>query len=148
MGGRFTISQLARAAGVPTTTIRYYERIGLMQPENRSAANYRLYSEESLRRLKFIRAAQAIGFTLDDVKALLSIPDSSAASCRQVQSLIEDRLAEVAQRLKDLRHVQQVLRSALERCRKTERADSCHVIETLRETSAAKKATRLARRSE
>jgi DNA-binding transcriptional MerR regulator len=138
MSRRYTISQLAHAAEVPTTTVRYYERIGLMQPEDRSEGNYRLYSDESLRKLKFIRTAQAIGFTLDDVKALLSTPDSSAASCRQVQALIEARLAEVAQRLKDLRHVQQVLKSALAKCRQTERVNCCHVIETLRETSATK----------
>jgi DNA-binding transcriptional MerR regulator len=137
MSRRYTISQLAHAAEVPITTVRYYERVGLVRPEDRSAGNYRLYSDESLQKLKFIRTAQAIGFTLDDVKALLSAPDSSAASCRQVQSLIEARLAEVAQRLKDLRHVQQVLKSALAKCRETERVDCCHVIETLRGTTEA-----------
>jgi len=135
MAKQFTISQVAKAADLPTTTVRYYERIGLVQPEDRSAGNYRLYSEESLRKLKFIRAAQAIGFTLDDVKALLSTPSNSAASCREVQSLIEDRLAEVDQRLKDLRHVQRVLKSSLEKCKETEKADCCHVVETLRETA-------------
>lgn len=135
MGSRFTISQVANAAGLPISTVRYYERVGLVEPEDRSAGNYRLYSEESLRRLKFIRAAQAIGFTLDDVKALLSTPGHTASSCREVQSLIEDRLAEVGSRLEDLRHVQRVLKSSLEKCRETERADCCHVIETLRETA-------------
>jgi len=138
MNERYTISQLAQAADVPTTTIRYYERVGLVQPENRSAGNYRLYSDESLQKLKFIRTAQAIGFTLDDVKALLSASDNGAASCGHVQLLIEERLAEVAQRLKDLRHVQQVLKSALVNCRESERVNCCHVIETLWETSSAK----------
>jgi len=135
MSQEFTISQLAKAAEIPTTTVRYYERIGLVEPEDRSHGNYRLYSDESLRKVKFIRAAQATGFTLDDVKALLSTPDSTADSCREVQSLIEERLAEVDQRLKDLRHVQRVLKSSLEKCKETERADCCHVIETLRETA-------------
>lgn len=115
--------------------VRYYERIGLVQPEDRSEGNYRLYSDESLHKVSFIRAAQSIGFTLDDVKTLLASPDGSAISCRKVQTLIEERLAEVAQRLKDLRHVQQVLKSALEMCRTAERADCCHVIETLRNKS-------------
>ncbi|MFN4261653.1 MAG: heavy metal-responsive transcriptional regulator [Gemmataceae bacterium] len=137
MRGRYTISQLAHAAEVPTTTVRYYERIGLVRPEDRSQGNYRLYGDESLRMVKFIRAAQAIGFTLDDVKALLAAPGSNAASCRKVQTLIEERLTEVAQRLKDLRHVQHVLKRALEKCQETERADCCHVIETLRESSAS-----------
>ncbi len=132
IGSQYTISQLAKVAGIPTTTVRYYERIGLLQPEDRSQGNYRLYGDDSLRKAKFIRAAQSIGFTLDDVKTLLAIPDSSAASCRVVQPLIEERLCEVAERLKDLRHVQQVLKSALEKCRETERTDCCHVLSTLR----------------
>lgn len=133
--GRYTISQLAKAAGVPTTTVRYYERIGLVQPDDRTNGNYRLYSDQSLNKMKFVRAAQAIGFTLDDIKTLLASPDGSTVSCRQVQTLIEERLAEVAQRLKDLRHVQHVLKSALEMCRTTQHADCCHVIETLRSKS-------------
>ncbi len=135
MSRRFTISELAKAAATPTTTLRYYERIGLLDPEDRSQGNYRLYGDESLRKVKFIRAAQAIGFTLDDVKSLLAAPDSSAASCQEVQALIDKRLEEVAQRLKDLRHVQQVLKSALEKCQEKERTDCCHVISTLRESS-------------
>ena len=138
MSEQYTISQLAQAAGIPTTTVRYYERVGLVEPEDRSAGNYRLYSEESLHKLRFIRAAQAIGFTLDDVKALLSTPSNTASSCREVQSLIKNRLAEVDRRLKDLRHVQRVLKVSLEKCKDAEQADCCHVIETLRETSAAK----------
>ncbi len=135
MARQFTISQVANAAKLPATTVRYYERVGLVEPEDRSAGNYRLYSEESLRKLKFIRSAQAIGFTLDDVKALLSTSSNTAASCREVQSLIEARLADVTKRLKDLRHVQRVLKSSLEKCKETERSDGCHVIETLRETA-------------
>lgn len=138
MNKQFTISQLAKAANVPTTTVRYYERIGLVQPDDRSQGNYRLYRDDSLRKVKFIRAAQAIGFTLVDMKTLLSRPSNTAAACREVQSLIETRLAEVEQRLKDLRHVQRVLKGALEKCQDAEQADCCHVIETLRETSGAK----------
>lgn len=138
MSKRYTISQLARAAEVPATTVRYYERIGLVEPDDRNAANYRLYSEESLRKLKFIRAAQAIGFTLDDVKALVSAPTKSNTSCREVQSLMEKRLAEVDQQLKALRHVQRVLKASLEKCRHSEQLDCCHVMETLREKSWSK----------
>lgn len=138
MGQRYTISQLARAAGVPTTTLRHYERIGLLRPEDRSSGNYRLYGQASLHKLKFIRAAQAIGFTLHDIKALLSTPGSTASTCREVQSLIEDRLAEVERRLRDLRHVQRVLRASLQKCKNTEKADRCHVVDALQEMSMAK----------
>ena len=135
MAKQFTITQLARAADVPTTTLRYYERAGLLEPEDRSQGNYRLYTDESLRRLKFIRAAQAIGFTLDDVKQILGRVAEEPPPCRQVQTLIEGRLADIEDRLKDLRHVQRVLKSSLETCKKTEQAGCCHVVETLRRKS-------------
>jgi len=135
MAEMYTISRLARAAGIPATTVRYYERIGLVEPEERTAGNYRLYSEESLRKVKFIRAAQAIGFTLEDIQALLAVPDTSAASCQTVQPLIEERLADVTQRLKDLRHVQRVLTTTLKRCRESEQSGCCHVMATLRDSS-------------
>lgn len=131
MSRNYTISQLAKAVGVPTTTLRYYERVGLLEPEDRSQGNYRLYTEESLRRLQFIRAAQATGFTLDDVKELMSVQGDKTPSCQDVQMLIEERLADIEQRLKDLRHVQRVLKSALEKCRETEQAGCCHIVETL-----------------
>ena len=57
MSQQYTISRLAKAVGVPTTTLRYYERVGLLEPEDRTEGNYRLYTDESLSRIKFIRAA-------------------------------------------------------------------------------------------
>lgn len=134
MGREFTIGQLARAAGVPTTTLRYYERMGLLGPEDRSAGNYRLYTEQSLRRLKFIRAAQSIGFSLQDVKTLLGTHHDKTLSCTDVQLLIRQRLAEIEQRLKDLRRVQRILRLSLQKCIETQQAGYCHVIDTLRTT--------------
>jgi len=132
---RLTISQLARAANVPASTLRYYERIGLVAPEDRSAAGYRLYSEESLRRMQFIRAAQAIGFALSDVSILLGMDGRKSSSCREVQALIAERLVDIRRRLNDLRHVERVLRAAMGRCKKHERAGCCHVLETLRSNS-------------
>lgn len=135
MNAKRTISELAKAVGVPTTTLRYYERVGLLEPEGRSAGNYRLYTDDSLRRLKFIRAAQAIGFSLDDVKTLLGTDDDKAPPCADVQVLIQQRLAKIEERLKDLRHVRRVLRLSLQKCVETQQAGCCHVIETLRSTS-------------
>ena len=131
-GSHLTISQLAEKAGIPTTTVRYYERIGLVEPEERSAGNYRLYGRASLEKLKFVRAAQAIGFTLEDTRALLADESGSAPKCGAVRSLIEDRLADVEERLKDLRHVRKVLKSAMEQCRTQKPSDCCLVVEELR----------------
>ncbi len=130
MGSSFTIGALARAADVPTSTVRYYERAGLLRPTARSAGNYRLYSEEDLHRLRFIRAAQATGFTLDDVTKLLR-----PAPCAKVQDLIEERLERVASRMKELRHVQRVLNASLRACHEHEESGRCEVIDTLSATA-------------
>lgn len=135
MGSKHTISQLAKSAGVPITTLRYYERIGLVKPEERSHGNYRLYGNESLQKVKFIRAAQATGFTLEDVKALLLDDFGEVPTCRSVQGLIEDRLVDIEKHLKDLRHVRRVLKSALERCQMQKKTDCCHVVESLHSRS-------------
>src|SRR5262249_32464633 len=127
----YTVGQLSRAADVPTSTVRYYERVGLLQPDGRSSGNYRVYSLAALKRLRFIRAAQATGFTLDDVTVLLNLRDGTTAPCPEVQTLIQERLADTEQRLTDLHHVQRVLKSSLKLCRRSERSGQCRMIEDL-----------------
>ncbi len=131
MEPRYTIGRLAREAGVPASTVRYYERSRLLRPDGRTEGNYRIYSSEALGRLRFIRAAQAIGLALTDITTLLDFRDGRTAPCREVQTLIEERLAELKKRLVELRHVQAVLHSSLRMCRKTERRGHCEVIERL-----------------
>ncbi len=126
MATKLTIGDLAKAADVPTSTVRYYERTGILKPGGRSPANYRVYSESELERLRFIRAAQATGFTLDDIKALLR-----PAGCSKVQGIIEERLSEVRHRMKELRHVQKVLRSSLAECRAHQETGRCRVVDEL-----------------
>ena len=133
MAGTFTIGELAKVAGVPTSTLRYYERAGLLRPSARSPSNYRLYRDEDLKRLQFIRAAQATGFTLDDVTKLLR-----PAPCGRVQGLIEARLAQVGQRMKELRHVQRVLRASLQTCHEHEESGRCRVVDELSARASSK----------
>jgi len=121
-----TIGELSRAAGVPISTVRYYERAGLVRPSGRSGSNYRLYSREDLQRLRFVRAAQATGFRLDDIRQLLR-----PASCDRVQGLIGMRLDEVRARMRELRHVQRILRASLALCRDHAATGRCAVVETL-----------------
>ena len=86
----------------------------------------------SLERLRFIRAAQSTGFQLDDVKLLLELADGQTSRCDQVQVLIEKRMTDVSSRLKDLRHVQGVLKQALQVCREAEATGRCEVIDMLK----------------
>lgn len=126
MASGMTIGALARAAGVPTSTVRYYERAGLLRPDSRSASNYRVYTTADLHRLRFIRAAQATGFTLDDIAQLFR-----PSSCHRVQKLIEDRLGLVEARMKELRQVRRLLRRSFEQCQAHEKTGRCEVVAKL-----------------
>src|SRR5262245_51935882 len=96
-----TITRLARRAGVPVTTVRYYERARLLLPAARGASGYRLYGKEALERLAFIRSAQAAGFALGDVGDLLRLRESVGGKrCQlEVRALLERRLADTERRL-------------------------------------------------
>jgi DNA-binding transcriptional MerR regulator len=131
MPRHYTIGELARGAGVPTSTVRYYERRRLLRPGGRSSGNYRLYDEAALERLRFIRSAQAAGFTLTDIAALVHFRDGDAAPCREVQELIKTRLAHVRQELGHLREVEGLLQKWLRACRAAGRSGSCAVLEGL-----------------
>ncbi len=133
---RYTIGPLAKQAGVPTSTVRYYERAGLLRPAGRTASNYRFYGEDAFERLRFIRTAQVAGFTLQDIISLLELRDGTAAPCRAVQVLIEARLGDVAKHLEGLQHVQEVLHASLHICREAEAKGRCEVIENLKLPSA------------
>ena len=126
-----TIGEVARTAGVATPTLRYYEEEGLLSPTTRSRAGYRLYDAPAIERLGFIRSAQAVGFTLDDIRTLLRLDAGNARSCQaEVQGLLKQRLAEVNEKMKDLKRVQQSLGQALGRCQRSN--GECEVLKEIR----------------
>lgn len=126
------IGELAREVDVPISTLRYYERSGLLTPSQRTQSNYRLYSEESVERVRFIRSAQAAGFTIADIRALLELRDGDTTRCAEVQPVIEHRLSQVAGRIEEFQHFQRILRSFLDVCRRADNDDDCGVIDRLR----------------
>jgi len=131
----YTIGQLAKTAGVPTSTLRFYERTKLLTPATRSDGNYRQYDSGSLERLRFIRAAQATGFSIEDIRELLSLTHSDEAPCDDVLSLMNNRLAEVRQRLKKLRHIERILSRSLNECCSGKSIDLCGKINRLKKVS-------------
>ena len=125
-----TIGQAAKAAGLAATTLRFYEREGLLTPTSRSGAGYRLFDADVAERLQFIRSAQAIGFTLKDIRMLLELQtDNRKPRQSQVQRLLQARLEEVDQRMRDLERVRAALGTALDRCRRS--SGDCAVLKTL-----------------
>ena len=97
-----TIGQLAGRLGINPRTIRYYERIGLTPQPERTAAGYRLYGTEDEQRLRFIKSAQRVGLNLGEIKETLAFRDRGEPPCAYVAGVIEQRLGEVNQRLRDL----------------------------------------------
>lgn len=132
----YTIGQLASAAGIPTSTVRFYERAGLLRPSGRSGANYRLYDGAALARLRFIRAALDSGFTVRDIAALLPLWDRNPCQCpaevrEAVRALVAERLGEVRLRLEELACVRDALSSLLDKCRAAQGPTGCPVLEEL-----------------
>ena len=106
-----TVSQLAERAGVPSDTVRYYEKQGLLPRPVRSTSGYRLYGEEDAERLRFIRGAQRVGLRLREIKELLEVWDRGLCPCGHTKDLAERRIAEVDAEIDRLRSV----RASLER---------------------------------
>lgn len=131
MGRTFTIGQLARQTAVPASTLRYYERIGLLRPGGRTAANYRVYGEEAVEQVRFIRSAQASGFLLEDIATLLEVHEGESAPCGEVRELIEQRLAGVKEKLRDMRRLRSVMEASLARCREADPEAPCEVVDEL-----------------
>jgi MerR family mercuric resistance operon transcriptional regulator len=136
MEASYSIGGLAKAAEVPASTIRFYERRGLLEPERRTRSSYRVYGAESLRRLRFIRAAQGAGFTLEDIVHLLELRDGRADPCGEVRAVLENRLDRVTERFAELRRIQRVLQEAVAWCREPREAGRCEVLDELAERSA------------
>lgn len=137
MDATFTIGQLAKSAQVPISTVRFYEQKKLLKPMMRSTGNYRLYDDGALRRLGFVRSAQAAGFTLSDIALLLRFRDGDPTPCRKVQDLARHRLARVEEQMKQLCEAEQMLQRWLAVCRRTERTGRCGALDSLSAPSEA-----------
>lgn len=129
--GMFTVGQAASAVGVAATTLRFYEREGILAPSVRNGAGYRLYDAQALERLRFIRSAQTVGFSLDDIRSLLDLDSGNGAACRSVvQPMLERRIAEIDEKLKELKQLRDALGRALDQCRRSK--GKCAVLMQLR----------------
>src|SRR5260370_40940268 len=96
------VGAIAKAAGVGVQTLHFYERSGLLRKPERSAANYRHYAPEAVRRVRFIKKAQALGLTLEETKQILDLKDHGRETCRKVAELGEKHLQEIDERLAQL----------------------------------------------
>ena len=145
MAEELTIGLLARAAEVNVETIRYYQRRGLLDEPPKPPRGRRRYSGLAVRRVRFIKRAQQLGFTLEEVKSLLQLEDGQ--SCRQTRLLAEQKLAIIERRLTELTRMRRVLRGLIAKCAQFKRPRSCPIIAILsaQEPSDARQTLRAAR---
>ncbi len=128
----WTRGELARRAGVKVATIRFYERRGLLADAFRSGNGYHHYDRDALRRLQFIRRAQELGFSLNEIAELLDLwlmPEVSSSS--EVWELAQSRIRNVREKIADLQRMEAALRDLIETCRGEGTAHTCPILAAL-----------------
>lgn len=127
--------ELASRTGVNGETIRYFERVGLIAAPSRTAGGHRIYDEEHVRALGFIRRARELGFTPDEVRAIVHLGDSSTASCGEVRDIAQRHLDHVRIKIADLVSIERLLASTIERC-SGGRGPACPVVDLIEDGGA------------
>lgn len=126
----YSIGQLSTRSGVKVPTIRYYEQIGLLEPPVRTEGNQRRYGRPELERLRFIAHARDMGFPMQSLKSMLQLARQQQAPCAEVDALVQDRLAEVDERIKRLTRLRGELAGMLSSCQHGTVAE-CRIVEVL-----------------
>jgi DNA-binding transcriptional MerR regulator len=127
------IGELADQAGISTKAIRYYEQIGILTPPARTTSGYRAYDDTALGRLGFVRAAQALGLTLGEIRQIVAFRDRGTAPCARVTELLQRHAADLDARIRELQQLRGELRQLAERATTLDPKDCtpervCHII--------------------
>ena len=128
--GRWIIGELSEQTGVNTETIRYYERIKIIPAPPRTAGGRRVYDSNHLRILAFVRRARELGFSLEEVRALIRLGGPANASCRQVRDIATHHLDDIRNKIADLRKLERLLAKTVARCTGTTAPD-CPILDIL-----------------
>lgn len=126
-----TIGKLANRGGVNVQTIRYYERSGLLPAPSRTASGYRLYADDAVRRLSFIRQAQFLGFSLSEIQELLSLRMESGTTCADIRQRAQHKIVAVDRKIEDLRRIKSALTKLAAACRGNGPTSDCPILEAL-----------------
>lgn len=125
-----TIGQLAKETGTHVETIRYYERQGLIAEPPRRASGYREFPPEYVERIRFIKRAQTLGFTLREISELLALADGNPA-CKDIRKFAEEKVEDIETRIRDLQKIKEVLHELIKKCLSKGKLSSCPIIESL-----------------
>ena len=130
-----SIGGLAKQAGVAIDTVRYYERNGLLAPAGRLASGYRRYGAEELKRLRFIRRAKVLGFTLDDIRSLLAL--SAERDVARVRAAAQRKLGDIELRITELERIRSGLRTLIDACPGHGGSEACPILNALSQEQEA-----------
>jgi MerR family copper efflux transcriptional regulator len=126
-----TIGRLAKQVGLGIETVRFYERQGLIEPPPRTDSNYRIYPEEEVTRLKFIKRAKNLGFTLNEIKELLFIRHDPHATKADIKKRTLDKIEDVKKKISDLTRIQKALEHLASSCEGHGSLDDCPILDAL-----------------
>ena len=132
-GTGYRIGEVAKIAGVHVETVRFYERQGIIRQPAKPPMGIRRYSSENINRIRFVKHAQALGFTLHEVKDLLALRTAGSSSCGRVQAQAAGKLKLVQEKLAALQRLEKTLTSFLEECGRPKRSttEECPVLQAL-----------------
>jgi len=128
MSDSLSIGQLASAVDLPASTLRYYEREGLLRPLGRNSSNYRVYDHSAVDRLRFIRAGQRSGPSLGDLRVLLEFREGNRKACGEVREVLDERLTAIEAKIAELTNMQAVLQSYHQACLAVAKGEECPVL--------------------
>ena len=131
------IGNLAEATNTPVETIRFYEREGLLPVAPRADNNYRQYSAAHVERLAFIRQCRGLDMALGEIRALLALRDSPPPDCMEVNTLLDEHIEHVAQRIAELKTLEKDLHALRSRCNRPHAIEDCGILSGLSNTSGA-----------
>ncbi|WP_460001753.1 Hg(II)-responsive transcriptional regulator [Paradesulfitobacterium aromaticivorans] len=128
-----TRGELAKNAGVNIDTIRYYEKLGLIPEQLRTKSGYRVFTPEMVERIRFIKRSQDLGFTLSEIKKLLTMAESGSYGCREVREFTSQKIKEIEQKIRDLQNIKNVLQDLSSKCCDEWAIEHCPIIESLQD---------------
>jgi len=126
-----TIGQLAKQAGVNRETVRYYERRRLLSRPSRSISGYRVFSDDAVRRLRFIRHAKMLGFSLNEIRELLALRVDSIDECDRVRVRTQAKLADIDNKIQLLRQMKAALTRLVGACERRGKTNDCPILDSL-----------------
>ncbi len=129
---KITIGQVADQAQVNVETIRYYERRGLIAQPSRPKSGFRRYPEESVERIRFIKRAQDLGFSLEEITELLDLRIEASTACDEVKLQAEAKIADIAEKIKSLQRIKRMLSGLVNACETRTSTTKCPILEALK----------------